>query len=147
MRFGDRHLGPRQVEQPEVHHDGVEAGGVERQGFRVAFAKIDRGITSLRLADHRPGEVETDYLCAARRRGGGDWTRASGDVEQARAGGHLGGIQKRGCRLNRQRAECIVVMRRGALPSGAFELVERARICRHGDDSDYTCGCRCVSLS
>ena len=85
-RLGDRQVGTRQMQQAEIHHHRVEAGGLERQRLGVALAKRDRRMRRRAPRDHRRREVESGRIGAARRGGGSDESRTARDVEQSRPG-------------------------------------------------------------
>ena len=130
VRFGDRRVGLRQVEQAEVHHHRVEAGGVERQRFGVAFAKRDRRDAAAARPRSSRREVEADRLRAARGRGGGDEAGAARDVEQTRARSRadrveqrVGGLRSSACRT-RRRSE----PRRRSQPHCSNSMKRRSRI-------------------
>ena len=99
------------MEQTEVHDDRVETGRVERQRFRIALAKHDRGMPPRCLGNHRRREVEADHNGATRGRGGGYRTRTGRDVEDAAARRNIGRVEERTSGLRGQRAERILVMR------------------------------------
>ena len=111
IRFRNRGVRPREMEQAEVHDDRVETGRVERQRFRVAVAKHDRRMPPRGLGNHRRREVEADHISTTRGRGGGDRTRTGRDVEDAAARRHMGGVEERTSSLRGQRAKRILVMR------------------------------------
>ena len=127
-RFGNRRVGTREVQHPVVHHDRIELLGVERQRFRVALAKRDRGMTAARLLDHRSGKIEAGDDCASLRRDPGHEPRSGRDVEHTQAGVRAHGIEQRTSRLAGQIAERFRIVFRGALPPRPLEVVERRRI-------------------
>ena len=131
MRFRERRVRPRQMEQPEIHDDGVEGSGVEGQRLRVAFLKHQPGQPPAGFSDHRRREVETRDDGAPLSRGAGDEPGTAGDVEQTRALRGADSIQHRPGGLRGQRAEGLSVERRGALPALLLELVKRIRIRGH----------------
>ena len=129
IRFRNRGVRPREMEQAEVHDDRVEAGRVERQRFRVAFAKRDRRMPPRGLGNHRRREVEADHIGAARGRGGGDEPGpvATSRTRRARAThGPRRGADRRSagsaCQTHRRNALG------GTLPPGLFERVECLRV-------------------
>ena len=71
----------REMQQPEIHHDRIEAGIRKRQRLRVGFPKLDAGVFGARELQHRGGKVDADRGRAARVGGGGRVPGTGRDVE------------------------------------------------------------------
>ena len=86
MRLGQRGVRPREVQQAEVHDDGVEAGGVEGQRLGVAFAETRSPACRRRASAIIAGEKSIPTTIAPRPAAArGDESGSAGDVEQPRA--------------------------------------------------------------
>ena len=130
MRFRERGIGPREMQQSEVHHHGVERRDVERQRFGVACAEGDCRMPSARFLDHRRREVEADDLGAACRGRAGDESRTGRDVEKSRAGRRSDGVEQRVGGLHGHGSERVAIVFGRALPARLLEVVERGWIDR-----------------
>lgn len=95
VSLGERLFWISQVEQPKIHHYGIETAIRKRKGFCIAFLKLDVGILSVGLRYHHRREINSDDLGATLGSRGCHvaWTRRH--VQQTLSLTCLHGIQKR----------------------------------------------------
>src|SRR5262245_39810991 len=94
MRFTNRLLWTAKMQQAEIHHHRIECRLRKRKLLGIVFTKVDAGIPSLCLLNHRRRKVDSDCGCAARYRGSRDIAGAARDIKHLSAFRHAGGIQK-----------------------------------------------------
>ena len=82
------------MEDPEIHHDGIELAVVEREPLGVASPEIDFGAPRARDRDHFRRKINAGRDRAARRRRLGHKPRAAGDIQHAHPASTAGGIKK-----------------------------------------------------
>jgi hypothetical protein len=122
-RFGKRALGPLDVMDAEIRHDGIEARIGKRELLGIAGLEGDGRMAPARLHDHLGGKIHAGHARAQRRRPRGGNARPARDIEQARARPDARGFQQRIDEQCRNAGEAVVGRRRGA-PAGVFEVAD-----------------------
>jgi hypothetical protein len=128
MRFGDRRVQAREMQQPEVHDGSVEDTVVERERLRVTLAELEVRIAAPRLRHHQRREVEPDDARTPRRRHPGDVPRTGRDIDQTHPRSHGDRLEQRAGRLRGQGSERLGVVPGSLLPAIPFEIVKRRRV-------------------